>query len=1417
MATTHSDDSTSAEPSGSMFTSDRVVTSFPRHEVVKLDESTFIQWQQQVRFILRGYGLLGFLDGTFTALTRFVRSTDGTLIANPSALLFEQQDNLLTSWLLSMISSSFLSSFTDVRTACDVWTMANSIFTADTSTKQLQLRHNLHSLKKGTLSVRAVWCLDTERTVVLLAGLSSDFDVVVSSISLSPDVLISVNLIEGSQSHDVDGSSRGGRPPLHGRGRGFCPRVQCQICSRYGHLAQRCYYRYYRDETSSTKAPMVQQGGPVFGAIKDDWRSGFRSQNRPGQRPGQNWVAYGQNWMPSNVYIRPNVGASNVDPRGPHAATTPLGPNPFVAPGTRPPNDGFHSAYGHQSLAQPYGDIGGQPTRTYGPNGTGQEYGPSGSVRPRLNNGQISSKANVNCVNIDGPLQNTAPVVLWQTKPRARVFDVDSYQYDSSQFVRIPRLPELHASDYSDATAYDPNWDGTGSYVPLPVESTSWCPDTGATYHVCQNASGLNTSTPYSRNSSLLMGNGAPTRISSIGHTVLPTPNKVLHLSNVLCVPIRDGLYQFTVAQSVPPATVPSIHNAEVLSISTNNNVFELWHKRLGHPSDAVIKDVLNKSNVAFTKKCLGSGPASVACGGNLYYVSFIDMCSRFTWGGEFRAFASVLASHGILHRLSYPHTSEQNGVAERKHRHIVETGLTLLAQATLPMMYWGYAFCSAVHLINRLPTPVLQSQSPYQALYGKEPTYDHLRVFGCCCFPYLRPFLSHKLDFQSQPCTFLGYSSQHKGYHCLTPDGKMVISRHMVFDEQRFPFSSAVMDTDSTPRCVPTYVPIVRSSVVQPLVRSVDVSSGGCPSCPGDLVPEVSVSLGNTHPMVTRSKAGVFKPRVLHVETDDFELRTVEEALAHTEWKQAVQAKFDALVTNSTWCLVPLPPGRKETFSPVVKPATIRVILSVAVSKGWKLRQVDFNNAFLNGDLTDKVFMQQSPGFLTSAGFVLSKSDASLFVRITTTSTLYVLVYVDDIIITSNEPGSIDDFVQQLHSKFSLKDMGDLHYFLGVEVTRMPTGSLHLCQRKYIRDVLDRSGLANTKNVNTPMISSSILSKNDGDFLSDPTDYRSLAGALQYIVLTPPDIAYTVNWVCQFMHAPTTGNLIALKRILRYLRGTIDYGLILRPSDPLSLVGYADANWGLDFDDRRSTIGYSEAEYRSLAAAASDVTWLLSLLQELHLCSADVPALWCDNSSTVAVAANPVLYSKFKHVELNLFFVCEKVVAGSLVVGEVPACDQVADVLTKPLSASVFTRFQNFLRVCPAEKMGECLSMRKECRVASKQMSAHLLISPSLDMSLFFVLHTLLQKSFDLNLGAPSHHHRTWWPTTRRMDAMIGRSNRGASGWSSVERADTTWERRSAKGEDPRVDEVAVKDAFMDKEMKKLFLYLYLIETPYS
>jgi len=144
----------------------------------------------------------------------------------------------------------------------------------------------------------------------------------------------------------------------------------------------------------------------------------------------------------------------------------------------------------------------------------------------------------------------------------------------------------------------------------------------------------------------------------------------------------------------------------------------------------------------------------------------------------------------GIDHFVSCPHTPEQNGIAERKHRHIVETGLTLLAQASMPQRFWDDAFFSGIYLINRLPSSVLNFTSPFEKLFHRQPNYNMLRIFGCQCFPNLRPYTKHKLEFRSQPCTFIGYTPHHKGYKCLARDGRVFISRDVSFNENFFPFS---------------------------------------------------------------------------------------------------------------------------------------------------------------------------------------------------------------------------------------------------------------------------------------------------------------------------------------------------------------------------------------------------------------------------------------------------------------------------------------------------------------------------------------------------------------------------------------------------------------------------------------------------
>nr|XP_016455380.1 PREDICTED: uncharacterized mitochondrial protein AtMg00810-like [Nicotiana tabacum] len=258
----------------------------------------------------------------------------------------------------------------------------------------------------------------------------------------------------------------------------------------------------------------------------------------------------------------------------------------------------------------------------------------------------------------------------------------------------------------------------------------------------------------------------------------------------------------------------------------------------------------------------------------------------------------------------------------------------------------------------------------------------------------------------------------------------------------------------------------------------------------------------------------------------------------------------------------------------------------------------------------------------LLELGFLGSKSDSPLFIRKRSDHITFILVYVNELIVTGSSSSFILDLIRKLSNAFALKDLGNLHYFLGIEVSHARDG-LILCQSKYIRDLLARAKMEGAKPIATPMLAGQQLSQHGNTTFHDHSLYRSLVGALQYITITRPDVSYTVNKLCQFMHNPMESHFQAMKILLRYLKGTIHLGLLLRPSSQLHINGFSDADWAGSPDDRRSTHGYciylgknmvswsskkqkvvacssTKAEYRALAAATAETTWLQHLLQEL-------------------------------------------------------------------------------------------------------------------------------------------------------------------------------------------------------------------------
>ncbi|WVZ67726.1 hypothetical protein U9M48_016769 [Paspalum notatum var. saurae] len=474
------------------------------------------------------------------------------------------------------------------------------------------------------------------------------------------------------------------------------------------------------------------------------------------------------------------------------------------------------------------------------------------------------------------------------------------------------------------------------------------------------------------------------------------------------------------------------------------------------------------------------------------------------------------------------------------------------------------------------------------------------------------------------------------------------------------------------------------------------------------------------------------------------------------------MEEEHAALLRNSTWDLVPRPkqgnhkfradgslerykarwvlrgftqrPGidYAETFSPVVKPATVCNVLSLALSRQWPIHQLDVKNAFLHGTLTETVYCVQPSGFedsahpnyvcrlnkslyglkqaprawysrfaayLISIGFVETKSNTSLFVYRRGSDMAYLLVYVDDIVLTASSTSLLREIIGALQREFSMSDMGQLHHFLGMHVQHHEDG-LFLSQRQYMLHILDDAGMSECKPCLTPVDTNPKLSAVDGEPVQDATDFRSLAAALQYLTFTRLDIAYAVQQVCLHMHAPREPHLAALKRILWCIRGILDLGLLLRPSASPDLVVYSDADWAGCPDTRKSTSGYTvflggqfgflitvsrssaEAEYRAVANAVAEASWLRQLLQELHAPLRRSTLVYCDNISTVYMASNPVQHQRTKHIEIDLHFDRDRVALGEVRVLHVPMSLQFADIFTKGLPSPVFTEFRSSLNI---------------------------------------------------------------------------------------------------------------------------------------
>ncbi|CAL5331407.1 unnamed protein product [Camellia sinensis] len=770
----------------------------------------------------------------------------------------------------------------------------------------------------------------------------------------------------------------------------------------------------------------------------------------------------------------------------------------------------------------------------------------------------------------------------------------------------------------------------------------------------------------------------------------------------------------------------------------------------------------------------LGGPQRTPSLKGSKYYIDFIDDLTRMCWiyflrfksevaavfwkfkawvenqsgykmqllrsdnGKEYTSeqFDLFCEEAGIEHQLTAPYTPQQNGVSERKNRTLMEMTRCLLHEKGLQKKFWAEAANTAIFLLNRLPTRALKRKTPFEAWYGYKPSLHNFKVFGCLCFSYVPQVKRDKLDKKAEPGVFIGYSNISKAYRVFHPQtGKILISRDVTFMENE----QWNWDDGEKDQFLENLQPF-EDNVDDPPVRGARLLS--------DIYQRCNVAI--TEP------AGF------------------EEAKNDQKWMEAMKEEMRMIEKNHTWELMEKPQNRKiigvkwvfrtklnadgsvnkykarlvvkgyaqiygvdfsETFAPVARLDTIRLLLAIAAQKDWKIYQLDVKSAFLNGFLQEEIYVEQPEGFvmqghedkvyllkkalyglkqaprawysridshLLSLGFVKSLSEFTLYVK-EATDLIVVPVYVDDLLITWSNEDLIKEFKAEMLKVFEMTDLGMMSYFLGMEV-KQRQHEVFICQQKYAKEILKKFHMEDCKATSTPMNQKEKFSKDDGIDKVDEGLYRSLIGCLMYLTATRPDIMHAVSLLSRFMHCASEVHFQAAKRILRYIKGTINYGIKFTHCSDFKFHGFSDSDWGGSIDDMRSTTGFcfsfgsgmfswcsrkqeiiaqstAEAEYVAATAAVNQALWFRKLLTDLHMEQEESTQIFVDNQAAISISNNPVFHGKTKHFKIKLYFLREVQKEGEVLLLHCKTENQVADILTKALSKARF----EFLR----EKLG--------------------------------------------------------------------------------------------------------------------------------
>ncbi|KAH9679836.1 hypothetical protein KPL71_026295 [Citrus sinensis] len=660
----------------------------------------------------------------------------------------------------------------------------------------------------------------------------------------------------------------------------------------------------------------------------------------------------------------------------------------------------------------------------------------------------------------------------------------------------------------------------------------------------------------------------------------------------------------------------------------------------------------------------------------------------------------------------------------------------------------------TACYIVNRSPSTAIGLKTAMEMWTGKAADYSYLHAFGCPVYVMYNAQERTKLDPKSRRCIFLGYADGVKGYRLWDPTAhKIVISRDVIFVEDQLQMrdedDSSVKEKSET---IPVYVENnpedSDSSEVAPEHEEQEPVESEAP--------EICQSTRERRPPTWHSEYVTEINVAYYLLTEDGEPSTFHEALNSSDvalWITAMQEEIEALHKNKTWELVPLPRGRKAIGNKWVYKIKrdgndqVERYRARLVVKGYAQKEgIDFNEifspeldvktAFLHGELEEEIYMLQPEGFaetgkenlvcrlnkslyglkqaprcwykrfdsfIMSLGYNrLSSDHCAYYKRFEDNDFIILLLYVDDMLVAGPNKDQVQELKAQLAKEFEMKDLGPANKILGMQIHRDRNNrKIWLSQKNYLKKILRHFNIQDCKSIFTPLpvnfkLSSSMCPSNEAERKDmSRVPYASAVGSLMFaMICTRPDIAQAVGAVSRYMANPGGEHWIAVKRVLRYIRGTSDVALCYGGSE-FTVRGYVDSDFAGDLDKRKSTTGYvftlagaavswvsklqtvvalstTKAEYMAATQACKEAIWIQRLLEQLGHKQQKIP-VFCDSQSALHIARNLAFHSRTKHIGVQYHFVREVVEDGSVDLQKIHTKENLADVLTKPINTDKF------------------------------------------------------------------------------------------------------------------------------------------------